>query len=377
MDDVEDYLGTARVTSRVGADLRAARERLGWTLPAIAAYLRIRLPFLEAIEDGRLGDLPGNAYAVGFLRTYAQALGLDPDEIARRFKAEAADVNRKTELAFPAPVPERGIPAGAVVLVGVVIAIGAYIGWYRMSGTDTPTSDMVQAVPERLAPLAATAAPAPPTPSVPATPSPSAAVAPTAIASTSPAVPAAASVGSGSGGTALAPPSVGALTMGPPLPPTIAATLAPAPSQTAGAGLPAPNVPMPPVPIGTSLPAVVLPGLPEGPRIVLRAKADAWVQVREKQGTVLLNRVMRNGETWPVPQDRQTLLLTTGNAAGTELIVDGVVMPSLGGDGAVRRDLPLDPETLRDGRLGALAPSSPSPAKPSTTAAGTSAIRTN
>ena len=51
---------------RAGAELAAARERLGWTLPDIAAHLRIRLPYLEAIEDGRIADLPGNAYAVGF-----------------------------------------------------------------------------------------------------------------------------------------------------------------------------------------------------------------------------------------------------------------------------------------------------------------------
>ena len=84
-----------------GADLRAAGRRVGWSLPAMAGALRIRLPHLEALEEGRIGDLPGNAYALGFLRTYASALGLDPNEIARRFKAEAAAVNQKTELAFP------------------------------------------------------------------------------------------------------------------------------------------------------------------------------------------------------------------------------------------------------------------------------------
>lgn len=98
--------------ARVGADLRGARERLGWTLPAIAAHLRIRLPFLEAIEEGRTADLPGNAYAIGFLRTYAQAVGLDQDEIARRFRAEAAEANRKPELKFPAPVPSAACPPG-------------------------------------------------------------------------------------------------------------------------------------------------------------------------------------------------------------------------------------------------------------------------
>src|SRR5579875_1372906 len=118
--------GRAEPGFRVGASLREARERLGWALPDVAAGLRIRLAYLEAIEDGRLGELPGNAYAVMFLRTYAAALGLDADEAVRRFRAEAAEVNRKNELAFPAPVPERGVPAGALALLGIVFAIVAY-----------------------------------------------------------------------------------------------------------------------------------------------------------------------------------------------------------------------------------------------------------
>ena len=88
----------------------------------------------------------------------------------------------------------------------------------------------------------------------------------------------------------------------------------------------------------------------DAPQIVLRASADAWVQVRDRQGPVLLNRVMRAGDTWVVPAKGQ-LLLTTGNAGGTELLVNGVVAPSLGGDGAVRRDLPLDAELIKDGKL--------------------------
>jgi cytoskeleton protein RodZ len=82
---------------------------------------------------------------------------------------------------------------------------------------------------------------------------------------------------------------------------------------------------------------------------VLRAKSDAWIQVRDRQGQVLLNRVLRPGETWPVPP-KLALLLTTGNAGGTELLVDGAATPSLGADGAVRRDLALDADALRDGK---------------------------
>jgi cytoskeleton protein RodZ len=325
MSSVPDDQPHAVTASRVGADLRAARERLGWSLPAIAAHLRIRLPFLEAIEDGRISDLPGNAYAVGFVRTYASSLGLAPDEIARRFRAEAADVNRKTELTFPAPVPDRGVPAGAVVLLGVVLAVGAYVGWYRMSGNGHPAADAVQPVPARLAPLAGTFAPKP-LPSQPA-PSPS-------PAATSP----------GAAPTAAGPAPV-------PQSPAYASAAVPTPMAAPPAPADTPAAPVPPV-----TPVAATPG-----QITLRATANAWVQVRDRSGPVLLNRVMRAGETWPVPTDKGQLLLTTGNAGGTELLVDGVAGPALGADGAVRRDLPLDAQMIRDGKL-APATAAPKPA---------------
>jgi cytoskeleton protein RodZ len=325
MSSIREDDSHAATATRVGGDLRAARERLGWSLPDIAAHLRIRLPFLEAIEDGRICDLPGNAYAVGFVRTYATSLGLAPDEIARRFREEAADVNRKTELTFPAPVPERGVPAGAVVLLGAVLAIGAYAGWYRMSGDGQPGADAVQPVPEHLAVLAD-----PPPPAAPQ----QAAVTPAPMPPTLP--------------TPIQTPSISPIYAAAAVP-----TPPPAPASAAASPAPVPSTAAPAAP--------ALPPAADGGRIVLRAKADAWMQVRDRQGPVLLNRVLRSGETWAVPNKGQ-LLLTTGNAGGTELLVDGIVAPSLGGDGSVRRDLPLDPDQIRDGKLAVpVAASRPAP----------------
>lgn len=300
--------------SRVGAELREARQRLGWQLPDVATMLRIRLPYLQAIEDGRVADLPGSAYAVGFLRTYASALGLDADELARRFRSEVDGINRRTELNFPAPVPERGVPAGAVVLLGVLLAAGGYVAWYRLSGDTRPVSQEVAALPDRLAPAADRVAP--PAPFVPP-------------AATQPAP-------------------------GPaPLAASAAPTVAPPP--------PAIPTPPPPVPIPVPVSVPVPPGRAGTPdakpdtRLVLRVKSDSWINVREKQGPVLLNRVLRTGESWPVPQ-RAQLLLTTGNAGATELMVDGQLTPPLGGMGVVRRDIPLDPDLVKSGRAANPAP---------------------
>ena len=84
---------------------------------------------------------------------------------------------------------------------------------------------------------------------------------------------------------------------------------------------------------------------------MLRANADTWVAVRNGQGRVLLSRVLRAGETWPVP-DQPSLMLSTGNAGGLELLVDGVPAPPLGVTGTVRRDVPLVADLIRAGRTG-------------------------
>ncbi len=318
---------------RVGADLCEARERLGWTLPDIAAHLRIRLAFLAAIEQGRLDLLPGTTYAMGFVRTYAKALGLDPEVVAQRFRAEAAAVGRPTELAFPAPVPERGVPAGAVVLLGAVLAIGAYAGWYRATG-DQPGDEPVRPVPDRLAELVP-----------PSSPSPTIAEAHGLNRDGSRDLAAAPAVGVA--------PSAGSADVLPGAAPGAAVPARVAPSSAAAAAATVPPAMVPAVAPPASPPAASsasLAGQPDGTRILLRAKAEAWLQVRDRQGQVVLNRVLRAGETWPVPA-RGQFLLTTGNAGGTELLVDGVLAPSLGADGAVRRDLVLDPELIRDGKL--------------------------
>jgi cytoskeletal protein RodZ len=83
-------------------------------------------------------------------------------------------------------------------------------------------------------------------------------------------------------------------------------------------------------------------------RIVLKATQDAWVQVRDRQGTLLLTRVLRVGDSYQVPnQDDLTLL--TGNAGGLEILVDGRALAPLGPVGAVRRNIPLSPEALVGG----------------------------
>jgi cytoskeleton protein RodZ len=130
--------------------LRGAREDLGRELGRVSTDLRIRKVYLQAIEDGRFDDLPGATYAVGFVRAYADYLGLESEEIVGRFKDEVESLNEQLQLVFPAPVPESKIPGGALLLVSALLVALAYGGWFYLSSSDRQLADWIPDVPERL-----------------------------------------------------------------------------------------------------------------------------------------------------------------------------------------------------------------------------------
>ncbi|WP_245913363.1 helix-turn-helix domain-containing protein [Caenispirillum bisanense] len=133
----------------VGALLRNSRMQHGLDAAQVADALRIRLSFVQAIEEGRHQDLPGPTYAVGFVRAYADYMGLDGNEIVRRYKEETSIVPRKADLEFPTPVSEGGLPTGAMILVAALFGAAVYGGWYWMSSEDRSVAQLIQDVPER------------------------------------------------------------------------------------------------------------------------------------------------------------------------------------------------------------------------------------
>jgi cytoskeleton protein RodZ len=310
----------AAEAARLGEELREARLALGHGIEDLAQHLRIRRAHLEALEQGRLKDLPGAAYAVGFVRSYAGALGLDPDDMARRFREITGQAAPKPKLVFPEPAQERAIPAGALMAAGTVLAIGAYVAWFNWSGGGDRVVDVVPPVPPRLE-QAAEAGRA----QMPAVPAPG----PLPIAALPP-----------PGGAPGVVPTPGANT---------SAQAATVPAAPVPAAAPPPAAPAAP-PTAAPAPAPAAPA-PDGTRVVLRARAGsgegAWIQVRDpRTGQSLVNRVLRPGETWSAPL-RDGLVLDTGKAESLEILLDGQPQPTLDGVVGVRRAIALDPDRVR------------------------------
>jgi cytoskeleton protein RodZ len=321
--------------AQVGAALREVRERLGWKLDDVAEALRIRLPYLEAIERGDLAALPGPAYQTGFVRSYAQMLGLDPEEILRRFRAEGLGRAPKAQLAFPAPVPDRGVPSGAIALVGVVVVLVGYGVWYHFTSHERHLALTVPSVPAELARLAV-----PPKPPAAPPQKPAAVSAPAPASATVPA-------------SANAPPaSTSATTPPESTPPATATTAAPSagtvPANPSSAATATPAAPT----AMASTPAAPAANQPPAPDTAVQGEAilattDSWIQVRDATGTILFSKVLRAGQSWPVPQEAG-LTMTTGNAGGTEIVKDGKPGAPLGTTGVVLHHYLLTPPAAQN-----------------------------
>ncbi len=136
MDDDEVIAEHDALPVSVGDRLRAAREAKGLGLDEVAAETRIAKRHLEQIEAGKLEELPGRTYAVGFSRSYAKLLELDDDEIARDVRAELASYEqtenvrpRDFEPGDPARVPSARL-AWISAFAGIAIfAAGCVFLW--------------------------------------------------------------------------------------------------------------------------------------------------------------------------------------------------------------------------------------------------------
>jgi cytoskeleton protein RodZ len=137
----------------IGAFLCATRMRAGGDLQEIAKILCIRYGYLVAIEDGRHEDLPGSAYSVGFVRAYADYLGLDGNEVVRRLREETDGTVKTARFEFPMPSGESGLPNGGLLAIAMVLGMVVYGSWYTMTNADRDAVDLIQEVPGRLAVL--------------------------------------------------------------------------------------------------------------------------------------------------------------------------------------------------------------------------------
>jgi cytoskeleton protein RodZ len=335
----------------VAALLRETRVKQGRDIAVAATTLRIRQPYLQAIEDGRFEDLPGATYAVGFVRAYAEFLGLDGVEIIRRFKQENADLAGHNELVFPSATSGGGIPTGALLGIAVIGVAVAYGAWYFLQDRNETVAEAVPPLPERLAAMLHKPVDnpndAPASESPPPNPAPQAAPVQQSVASPLPA-PVAESP---------PPPQQAAPEPAPePAKPVKQARKTDAPKVEA----PAAVADSPAAPVGDNPSTTAALATAETPnadapktekvvwktskRVRLKASADCWIKIRDAEGKVVLSHLLHAGDSF-APPGNAGLTMTVGNAGALVVALDGNDLPAFGNEGQVKK-IALDPEKL-------------------------------
>ena len=338
----------------VGEMLRRNREQQGLDLRQVAEMLRIRLPYLRAIEDSLIDQLPGSAYALGFVKAYAEFLGLNSESVVEHFKEEQRGLNSKTQLVFPSPLSEGKTPSVAILIVGMVMAVVAYSGWMYFSDVDDRVVEVVAPLPQKVKEIAAE--------TLKAGSAAKAVVGNKAVkaeaqtlAAVEPelALPKASVPGTGKA-NAMVKAVVSSVDPGstdkePKTPVSSVVSAVPATSQAAGASTSPLAEQNQSIIVERRAPKVFGADANDS-RIVMLAVGPTWVEIRDTENNeVLLTRVLYFGDRYRAP-NRTGLVFMTGNAGGLQITVDGQSVPSIGPKGSVRRNVRLDPAALRQGR---------------------------
>ncbi|MDC0531076.1 DUF4115 domain-containing protein [Alphaproteobacteria bacterium] len=116
--------------STVGQLCLDARVNKSLTQEQASNILKVRVKIIKDFENGDQIDLPGLAYKIGFVRSYARLLELDTDLLVKEFKESLELGSYKEEYKFltPSVEPKKLLPIGAVLSLFISIII--YTGWY-------------------------------------------------------------------------------------------------------------------------------------------------------------------------------------------------------------------------------------------------------
>ena len=319
--------------SNFGASFRKARETSGLPLEKIAVDTRISTRFLLAIESEEFHLLPGGIFNRGFIRAYAERLGMNPDRALADYDSlsaavqEPLEVLRSAERASTRKTERNFYPIAAAILI---LLIGGYYFVNRQySTTHIPASE-------------AAAAPA------------------TTVAATAES-PASFQEASVKAEEAVSEPSV--VSYAPPpvpmpveqaygLPATAAPEVAAAKisSSTAAAAVPPVPLPTPSTVRSTTAPPTIPVALPPTPAsrstaspLVLDVNIQdmTWIQIAA-DGAVVISENLQPGTTRRISAER-SIEITIGNAAGASLRINGRDLGELGQSGRVRQ-LRITPE---------------------------------
>jgi cytoskeleton protein RodZ len=314
---VMEYAPSLESASTLGEGLRAVREYHGLDLDQLARETRIRRHYLSAIEEMRLDLLPSRPFTIGYVRSYAAALQLDPDTAVARFKQDVPDEDEP--LRAPIGVKRHGDPRLALIALAFVVVTSGVVIWNVAQRS--LLADASHALSPDLAPSSAKAA---------AQASAQASAIPAAPAATPPVA------GAPVDPNAAAPGGPGALALGAPLPPPAESTT-PKPYSPPGLAATGPtNTGSPdsePVSddgvstaaaVGFTAKGAVYGAPAQSGSVILQAKKAVLLVVHAADGSIYFARQLSAGQAYSAPSIKG-LTVDVSDPAAVDYFVGGLL----------------------------------------------------
>jgi cytoskeleton protein RodZ len=297
----------SEASESAGAQLRAAREKQGLHIAALATMLKVPAHKLEALEADQYGEFPGNTFVRALAQAACRTLKIDPVPVLERLPEQDGGTLSQLERGLNMPFREHGARresadapflSRAMLALVVLLLLGAMAFLLWPAGWHLPGSGPPAEAPE---PTTGTVTIPVPVPSGSVSTEPTFTPAPAIPASTVSTLPSPVA----SSGTAPAAPS----------------NTGPA-SQALPAGLPQLAASTPAQAPSPALPPASALAQASGHSLQLTARGATWVEVVDGRAQVLIGRTLAAGEVVSL-EGVLPLRVKIGNASGTELSFQG------------------------------------------------------
>lgn len=118
----------------IGEILCSFREKQGKSIEDIAKHLNISARYIRAIESMDISMLPERVYTLGFVRSYAHLLGIDPQKSVDHFKKEIYEDLPGKKLYTPEPLADFSRPSIKLIIVCVCVLLALGMLWLGLNG---------------------------------------------------------------------------------------------------------------------------------------------------------------------------------------------------------------------------------------------------
>lgn len=365
----EDTRRESLALREVGNALRKQRLALCLSLSEVSKDLRIKEEYLREIENGRAEGLPGKVYLRGFVRSYAEYLGLDATHLSNTLELEK--LSNLVSESVPPQTPFSLIqsPSGLVLIIAGLIVVCVYATWSYLIVHPKHISPMTSDIPKEIEEAVKTSD---------LKNNDSVLVVEKNFSSSVRSVDHSLGharnqirIGSDQGKIKLetrlpvepidvknVEKSEGNMLSKPTLERELrskeSASVASTKSvpiflsekklylldQEKKSKIGSREIPEKRVPENIVTKAPENRHISKG-RITIRGRVASWLEIKRKNGAPLISRMFSPGETFVVPRERG-ILLSTGNAGGVEILLDGELLAPLGLSGSVRRNVLLE-----------------------------------